>query len=212
MSVPAEILLLLIPAALGVAATITGHIPLKMGVPIASTVIILGLVAAGRVDGLHVGFITGALIASAVGDFFLSSKAGRSSFFIVGIGLYFIAHLGYLAGAWIHGGPSLPVLVVLLAVFLVYYVVSLRRAIDEPVLSVAVLLYLLVSCVALAVAAGIEWTGAPRILFITAIGLIVLSDLAISFDEFLEVHTFNALILPPYYLAHIAITAALILR
>jgi uncharacterized membrane protein YhhN len=208
----AELWWLVIPAATAVVATSTDYLPFKMGVPLLCATIIAALALGGRVQAGTAWWVIAAFAASAIGDYFLSNKRGEESFFVIGIGLYLVAHLGYLVAAWRDGGVNVPVLALALGVFLAYYAVLLRPAISEPVLSGAVLVYLVVSCIVLGVAAGLEWRGLTKALFVTGISLIVLSDFAISMNEFLGVPTLNPLILPTYYLAHLSITASLIVR
>jgi hypothetical protein len=142
---------------------------------------------------------------------FLSTKGESASRFVLGIGLYFSAHLGYLLFALSSGGVSWLWFGILLVALLPYYVLFLRPAISDARLSLAVLLYLLISCAGLSAAIGIGWPGVPRALFVTAIALILCSDLFISFLEFLDWHRLDALILPTYYLAHLLIAWSVML-
>lgn len=207
-----ELLWLIIPAGAAIAATMTDYLPLKMGVPLACTAILIALWLAGRVGEQAVWWVVAAFVASAAGDYFLSNKRGNESFFVIGIALYLVAHIGYIVAAWRNGGINVPVLAGSLAVFLVYYALVLRPAVGDPVLSGAVLVYLVVSCLALGVAAGLDWRGATKMLFLAGISLIVLSDFAISMNEFVGIRSLNWLILPTYYLAHLSISASLIAR
>lgn len=204
--------LLLIPLAVGVAATQTDYLPFKMAVPGLCALILLWAYQGAEASRLDLAAIVLAFVFSLIGDYFLSNKSGNELFFVVGIGMYFIAHLGYLAYALRNGRLHLPVLSVLLLGYLIYYVVSLNPAIADPVLSGAVLLYLLISCLALAAAAGMTLPGAQKWLYGVGIALIVLSDTAISFNEFLQIRTFNWLILPTYYLAHLTVSLSLLQR
>jgi hypothetical protein len=77
---------------------------------------------------------------------------------------------------------------------------------------VAVLGYLLISCVALAAAIGLRQPGVVKSLYVAGIVLVVISDTIISFKEFLDYHDLNGLILPTYYLAHLAITLSILIR
>lgn len=203
---------LIVPAAAAVAATITDYLPFKMGVPILCALILSLAFMRHSVSAIDIWWVVGAFAASAAGDYFLSNKRGNGSYFVIGIGLYLLAHVGYLVAAWRNGGVNIPTLAVLLAVLVTYYIVLLNPAIGDPILSIAVLVYLLISCLALAVAAGLSWERAVKLFYVIGIALIVLSDLAISFNEFLDFKTFNVIILPTYYLAHLAITFSLLRR
>lgn len=204
--------LLLLPLAVGVAATQTDYLPFKMAVPSLCALILLWAYQGQPAHRLDVAAVVLAFVFSAVGDYFLSNKSGAEIYFVVGIGMYFVAHLGYLAYAWRNGRIHRVVLGVLLVGYLIYYFISLNPAIGDPVLSGAVLLYLLISCLVLAVAAGMTLPAEQKWLYVFGIALIVLSDTAISFNEFLDYRAFNWLILPTYYLAHLTVSLSLLRR
>lgn len=206
---PLAAALLLIPAGLAVLASQRGPIAAKLGVPLTCALILIGFLrphlGRGSTDILA---LIGALAFSAAGDWFLSHRAGREAWFIAGIALFFVAHLGYLGYALHHGRLHRGALGMLLLVFVPYFILALRPAIPSPVLLAAVLLYLLISCVALAAAVGLRLPTPSRAAYIAGIGLIVFSDTLISFNEFLRYRKFNYLILPTYYAAHLAVTWA----
>ena len=214
--------LLTIPLAIAAVATATNRLAFKMAVPIACAVIIAVFAATldasaasgvGRSTAIATAAaVIAALVVSAAGDYFLSRKGGSESYFIIGIALYLIAHAGYLTAASMNATLWIPGLVVVLLVFVAYYGFVLRPAIPSTPLSIAVLVYLLLSCVVLAVSFGLVWDPLPSALFIAGISLIVVSDTAISVKEFLGRQWADPIILPTYYLAHLAITAALLLR
>jgi len=201
-----------LPAVVGVGALWTGYLPLKMGVPVLCAAILGWCRLAGKLGHRDVWWVVAAFAFSAAGDYFLSNKRGNEGYFIVGIGLFLVAHVGYMTAAWLNGRVHRLVLAVLLLVFVAYYVVLLYPAIESGVLSMAVLGYLLVSCWVLAVASGLEWNSDVKLLYVLGIALIVLSDTAISFNEFLGFAKFNRIILPTYYLAHLSITLSLLRR
>lgn len=171
---------------------------------------ILGWLLAKAEARADIAWVMVAFAFSAAGDYFLSTKGESAERFIIGIGLFLLAHVGYILAAWKNGRLHVPSLIVLLAVFLPYYALLLRPAIAEPPLALAVLGYLLISCLALAVAAGMRWVGLDKAFYVSGIALIVFSDTLISFTEFLGFSAFDWLILPTYYLAHIAITTGFI--
>jgi len=203
---------LVLPALVAAGALWTGALPLKMGVPLLCVVLLSALTFAGRIRHLDVVWVVAAFVFSAAGDYFLSNKRGREEYFVIGIGLFLIAHFGYLTTAWLNGKVHRAVLTLLVVGFGAYYVVLLYPAIEGSVLAAAVLVYLLVSCLVMAVAAGLRWAPALKIWYVLGIALIVFSDTVISFHEFLGIRTFNWLILPTYYLAHLCITFGLIRR
>lgn len=149
---------------------------------------------------------------SMVGDYFLSSRRGHAHYFEAGIAAFFVAHLGYLRYSLLNGRLNRLALVVLMVVFVPYFGLALSPAIQGAVLWVAVLLYLLISCVGLAAAAGLKQPPAVKGFYVSGIGLVVFSDTIISFNEFLHYRALIAWILPTYYLAHLTITTSILLR
>ena len=73
-------------------------------------------------------------------------------------------------------------------------------------------LYLLISCTIFSAACGLERPVVEKAPFVAGISLILFSDTLISLTEFRNYHLLNALILPTYYGALIAITFSLIVR
>ena len=204
--------LLSIPAVLGVIGYTTDFLPAKLGVPGTCALI---LVTFHRRYGKRVRdfwWVVGAFAFSMVGDAFLSNKGDDEMLFVYGIAGFFFAHLGYLGLPLANGSIHRIALVILYAGYIPFYLVSLRPAIDDGVLSIAVLVYLLISCMVLAAAFGLRISTWPKRAYVVGIALIVASDTFIAFNEFLDFTTFNELILPTYYLAHITITAGLIKR
>jgi uncharacterized membrane protein YhhN len=154
--------------------------------------------------------IIGALMFSIAGDWFLSNMDRDPVMFSKGIALFFLAHVGYLVFAVLNGQIKWSFTSILLAVFLVFFSLILYPSINDKVLMLAVLVYLLVSCLSVGTAVGIK--GDPIVKWAFAIGifLILFSDTIISLKEFLGYNIFNFMILPTYYLAHISITFSLI--
>ena len=153
-----------------------------------------------------------AFIMSMVGDYFLSNRRGHSHYFELGIAAFFVAHLGYLRYSLLNGGLHQLTLAILLTLFVPYFGLALSPAIRGKLLWPAVLMYLLISCVGLAAAAGLKQPVQVKGLYVAGIGLVVLSDTIISFREFLKFRELDALILPTYYLALLTITASILLR
>lgn len=202
--------LLAIPVVFGTIASINGYLPLKLGVPGACALILIVFFRGARVRDYW--WVVAAFFFSMVGDAFLSNKGDDEMMFVYGIGGFFVAHLGYLGFALTNGKVQKLAVALLYAGYLPFYLQSLNPAIDDAVLSVAVLVYLLISCLVLAAAIGIEPPGIPKWTYVAGITSIVVSDTLIAFDEFLDFTAFNDLILPTYYFAHTIITAGLINR
>ncbi len=201
---------LLLPACLAVAADQTGYLPFKMGVPILCALLLIALFRTRLWQRADIWYVIAAFVFSAIGDYFLSNKRGNESYFVIGIAAFFVAHLGYLGFSLLNGKLHRVTLGVLLVGYVPYFVLALRPAIPDPILFGAVLLYLLVSCVGLAAAAGLRLAPIGKWLYVFGILMVVVSDTFISFNEFLKYRTFNDWILPTYYLAHVAVTASVL--
>lgn len=204
--------LLSIPAILGVIGYTTDFLPAKLGVPGTCAVILVAFHRQGLSRVRDFWWVIGAFVFSMIGDAFLSNKGDDEMLFVYGIAGFFFAHLGYLGFPLMNGSIHRVALAILFAGYIPFYLLSLRPAIGDGVLSIAVLIYLLISCLVLAAAFGLRIAVWPKRAYVVGIALIVVSDTFIAFNEFLDFTTFNELILPTYYLAHIIITAGLIRR
>ncbi|MCC6820902.1 MAG: lysoplasmalogenase [Verrucomicrobia subdivision 3 bacterium] len=204
---------LLVPALFAGLALSTGALPFKLGVPGLCALLLLGMLPRspeGRRRELW--SVIAAFGMSMVGDYFLSSRRGHVHYFEVGIAAFFVAHLGYLRYSLLNGRLHRLALVVLTVVFLPYFALALAPAIHGGALWVAVLLYLLISCIGLAAAVGLKSPAGAKGFYVAGIGLVVASDTIISFNEFLHWRALNGWILPTYYLAQLAITTSILLR
>lgn len=199
--------LLLLPLTLAVTAHASGDLVPKLGVALSCAGILFADLLRGRPLGPNrlAGWVIAALLLSAIGDAFLSNRSGRESFFLAGIAFFLAAHLGFLTYATGRGRWHWAVLVGLLLGYGSYYWLWLRPAIASPILSAAVLAYLLVSCCALAAACGLTDPLPVKAAFVAGIALIVFSDTLISFHEFLHFKRWSRWILPTYYLAHLCL-------
>lgn len=194
--------LLIVPLGLAVVALETGQIAAKLGVPLSCALILAWAIwksPARRRDGL---WVVAAFCFSAGGDWFLANRGGREGFFLAGIGLFFVAHAGYLAFACRQGRLGRKALGVLLSAYLLYYFFGLHPAIRSTPVATAALMYLLISCATLSAAWGMRMPGWQKWPFVAGIALLVFSDTIISFSEFLGWKRWNGLILPTYYLVH----------
>ena len=159
-----------------------------------------------------VWFIILAFLFSIAGDWFLSNMNENANWFVIGIALFFVAHIGYLLFALLNGKVKWLFTTILVVAFLVFYFVVLFPSINENVLKLAVLIYLLISCFSLGAAAGIKSKPVVLYAYIFGIFLILFSDTIISLKEFVGYNNLNFLILPTYYVAHISITFSLIIK
>lgn len=202
--------LLAIPVVFGVIATTLGYLPFKLGVPGVCALILIAFF--GRRMRREIWYVVAAFVFSMIGDTFLSTRGDDDMMFVYGIGGFFLAHLGYLAYALVNGKVNRPALLVLVAGYIPFFIWSLNPAIDDGILSGAVLVYLLISVLVLAAAIGLRLTGIPKWTYVAGIISIVVSDTFIAFNEFLDLTTFNDWILPTYYFAHIIITFGILNR
>lgn len=154
--------------------------------------------------------LIGAFVFSIGGDWFLSTRNGETERFVIGIALFFVAHIGYLTYALLNGKIRRNFTVGFTLVFLIYYALVLYPAIDEVVLNIAVLIYLLISCLSFGIAVGFQGDELAKRAYIFGIFLVLFSDTIISIKEFVGIHEVDWLILPTYYLAHIAVTFSMI--
>lgn len=210
MSTKKRYYLLLIPLVLAFFAVAGYGFFFKAAVP-GSCVIILLLMFRNRLKtSRDTWFIIAAFLFSIAGDWFLSNKGENFMMFSAGIGLYFLAHVGYLWFAMRNGRVHKLFTIVIVAGFLVFFYLKLLPGIDDTVLLNAVLLYLLISCFSLGAAFGISLSPVARWSYFAGITLILFSDTIIALNEFASYSAMNILILPTYYAAHMSITFSLI--
>jgi uncharacterized membrane protein YhhN len=193
-------------------ALITGNFIYKSGTAGMGIIILLILNLQTVKPSNDSWLIMGAFLFSIAGDWFLSHMDGDSMMFTKGIGLFFLAHIGYLTFAINNGKIKWKFTSRLLAAFLVFFALLLYPAIDEPILKIATLIYLLVSCLSLGASVGIKGGYIVKWAYVFGIFLILFSDTIISLTEFIGYDKFDLLILPTYYLAHISITFSLMRR
>jgi uncharacterized membrane protein YhhN len=204
--------LLLIPFASALLALNHFGFPFKAGVA-ASGILILWWVYSGKLrQSKDVWAIFGAFLFSIAGDWFLSNRNGETSRFIMGIALFFLAHVGYLVFALMNGRLNRLLTVIILAGYLAFYFLMLSPGIEDETLKVAALFYLLISCFSLGAALGMKGNSAFRWLYIFGIVMVLFSDTIIALREFVKYKDLDFLILPTYYLAQISVVAALISR
>lgn len=204
-------LFLLIPVCIGTVAMITDNYYLK-ALQTAACIVLVAVFGRNN-PTIQPAFLLIALSASIIGDYYLSHKVKNENYFVYGIGLYFIAHIGYLIFCLQFGIQSTVLWIaapVIFLGFILYFFLRLRSRIEPAMLRFSVLAYLLISCSVLSLA--IAGSSSPMIhwLVIAGISLIVFSDTIIAESEFGGKRKWAFLILPTYYLAQIALTATLI--
>ncbi len=146
---------------------------------------------------------------SIVGDWFLSNKHGNTGMFVYGIAFFFLAHVGYLIYALMNGKVKWKFTAILLAAYLVFFFLELFPTFNDSILMSAALIYLVISCFSLGAAVGLDGNWVSKWAYVFGIFLILFSDTIIAYKEFVGYKELNFLILPTYYLAHIAIVFSL---
>ncbi|WP_437396163.1 lysoplasmalogenase [Flagellimonas lutimaris] len=190
----------------------TANFIFKSGTAGMGILIILILYAQLKKNAKDTWWILGAFLFSIIGDWFLSHMNGDSLMFVKGIALFFLAHVGYLLYALFNGRIKGMFTGILLAAYLVFFFLVLYPNFTDVALMIASLVYLLISCFSLGAAMGMERNSTEKWSYVFGIVLIIFSDTIIAFKEFVDYHTFDFLITPTYYLAHIFITFSLIKR
>ncbi len=193
-------------------ALITSDFLFKSGTAGIGIVIILILNFKSVKSSKDTWMIIGAFFFSIAGDWFLSNMNGDSAMFSKSIALFFFAHLGYLLFAVSNGRINRRVTIIILVLYLLFFFLALYPSIEDKVLMLATLIYLLISCLSLGASVGIQSEPVVKWTYAFGIFLILFSDTIISLSEFLGYKTFDLLILPTYYLAHISITFSIIKR
>ena len=226
---PAPYLILLIPiiSAMFVVAgwgdeLTGGRFPFRACVSV-SCAVILWLMSAQEIRKT-ICWVIAALVISSVADWFMMNAAmlvsnvsdksmmnsGRVlAYFLCGICLFFTAHIGFLVFCLKNGRIAHWLLLPVLTGYLAFFFLVLYPAISNSVLLVAVLAYLLISCISLAAAAGLRLFPIARWNFTVGIALIVFSDTIIALSVFAGYGKLDFLILPTYFACHVMITFAL---
>ena len=203
-------ILLLLPLATLVGYLLTGSFILRSATTLLCLCIVL-FVGLRRPPLPSVAFIALAFGLSFAGDYVLGHWGGGFAGFVSGVGLFFLAHLGYVAYSLRQGRLCWWLFFRLLMMFGAYFILLLRPAIVDDITRYAVLAYILVSCLSLAAAAGLHLPNRfARILFIAGIASLLFSDLLIAQKRFLHDGTLYILMMPTYFASQILVTAAII--
>lgn len=204
--------LLLIPLAFAILALAFHDFVFKAGVAGAGMILLIVFYWKELRKARDVWMIILAFLFSIGGDWFLSNRHGDVDRFVAGIGLFFVAHTGYLTYALLNGRLHKTFTFALLTAYLLFFFLKLYPSIDDPVLMVAALVYTLISCFSLGAAAGIKGNGLDKWIYCFGILMVLFSDTVIAFREFTSYRDLGFLILPTYYLAQISVTISMILR
>lgn len=198
---------LLIPIVSAFFAITDGSFLFRAGVSGSCAAIVLFLSCYG--NGRSKLWVVAALLVSAIADWFMMHSGHVQEYFLYGIGLFFIAHLGFIVFCLKNGRINIWVFLIILTGYLAFFFITLLPAIEQPILLIAVLAYLLVSCVSFAVAVGLKFPPFARWCFTLGISFLIFSDTIIALNVFAG-FSINNLVLPTYFASHILMTLALI--
>lgn len=205
------VVLLAVPLIAALRALSVNSIPNKVLVPVSAAVVV-AVSLRGAVAWRWRIWLINALLFSGAGDIFLSTDDRDPELFLMGTTLYLFAHVAYAVMALIRGRIQWAVLAVSATLLCGYVGALLLPGITIPVIGVAMVVYALASAVSLAGAAGVDRKTLPagaawsRIRLCCAILLIIFSDFLIAENLFRDNPTWNALISPTYYGAHLLFT------
>jgi len=209
-------LLPLIPACFAIGAVITRRITgrhnqwLAEGVAF-SCALICGLVII-TTGNPALWALVAAFALSIGGDMFLTYRT-KDLHYVAGIGLFLLAHIGFLVYAVTRVPFSWLQFLVIAALGIAFYFTTLRASPNlktSPALSIAVLVYMLVSCASLAAALDPTSHSPARWVFVAGIASLVASDIMIAFRDFRGVATIRPWIMPLYFLCHILVTVSVV--
>ena len=181
----------------------------RAGVSLSCAVIVW--LAAGQTLRTTKWWVIAGLVISVFGDWFMGHKGDNPTLFICAIALFFTAHACFCIFCLVNGRIHRWFLLVLLMGYLPFFYLVLRPAIPQQALMVAVLAYLLVSCVSLAAATGLRLPTIVKWTYAVGIALFVFSDTIIALSIFAKYRELDFLILPTYFSTHVALALALTL-
>lgn len=163
------------------------------------------LAARGAVSPLFFG-----LIVSVAADWFMAHKAGRTGWYLCGIGGFFAAHALFLWDVLL-GASLAPLPFLAFALLAAGYGLYLARRIlprvSDARMRLAIVLYMLISAASLGF--SLAAPGAARTLGLLCI---VLSDTLIAENDFAGNRAAGAWILPTYFLCHILLALSAVVE
>lgn len=163
------------------------------------------LAVRGAVSPLFFG-----LIVSVAADWFMAHKAGRTGWYLCGIGGFFAAHALFLWDVLLDASLApLPFLafVLLAAGYGLYLARRILPRVSDARMRLAIVLYMLISAASLGF--SLAAPGAARTLGLLCI---VLSDTLIAESDFAGNRAAGAWILPTYFLCHILLALSAVVE
>ena len=163
------------------------------------------LAVRGAVSPLFFG-----LIVSVAADWFMAHKAGRTGWYLCGIGGFFAAHALFLWDVLLDASLApLPFLAfaLLAAGYGLYLARRILPRVSDARMRLAIVLYMLISAASLGF--SLAAPGAARTLGLLCI---VLSDTLIAESDFVGNRAARPWILPTYFLCHILLALSAVLE
>ena len=163
------------------------------------------LAVRGAVSPLFFG-----LIVSVAADWFMAHKAGRTGWYLCGIGGFFAAHALFLWDVLLDASLApLPFLAfaLLAAGYGLYLARRILPRVSDARMRLAIVLYMLISAASLGF--SLAAPGAARTLGLLCI---VLSDTLIAESDFAGNRAAGAWILPTYFLFHILLALSAVVE
>lgn len=153
-----------------------------------------------------------AVAFSLAGDAVLAHIGGTDNGFLMGVALFFIAHLFYTSFFMMHGKIQPWVLLFGGGAVLTYVLGWLLPVIPLLTIRSAITAYALVSVLSLSAACGMyKLRGWGQVLCILGISCLLFSDILIAQRKFLGSDVGYSLMLPTYFLSHIIISFAFVM-
>ena len=150
------------------------------------------------------------LIVSVAADWFMAHKAGRTGWYLCGIGGFFAAHALFLWDVLLDASLApLPFLAfaLLAAGYGLYLARRILPRVSDARMRLAIVLYMLISAASLGF--SLAAPGAARTLGLL---FIVLSDTLIAESDFAGNRAAGAWILPTYFLCHILLALSAVVE
>ncbi len=198
-----------IPILFAVLAYKKGYLLYKVSVTL-SCILICVISYMENKGNVSIFFIIIAFVFSIIGDIFLSNRKVNNYFYLYGIISFFLAHLFYLSFMLSHGKINVIMLLTLLFIYSIYFTYKIFPALKDIKMIFAIIFYILISCLTLSSSIGLNTNGITKLLTVSGISLILISDTIIAEKDFIGKKKYSKLILPTYYMSHILITYAVI--
>lgn len=163
-------------------------------------------------NGLNMLLAAG-LVASVIGDWFLTHQKKHEKRFVLGVAFFFIAHCLFALRSMVwfsFDSKALIIAIVLIALLSVYYLFRLVKSLSDGV-KVPIMLYMLISVASLYFALSAKTATSAYLVCVLGIALILFSDLMIAESSFMRRASAEKLVLPTYYACHVCLALSALL-